>query len=47
MKRESKKSQEKLSTQMDTKLRNIDETRKGAELQIEVMSRTNADLMAK
>lgn len=32
---------------MDTKLRNIDETRKGAELQIEVMSRTNADLMSK
>lgn len=47
MKRESKKNQEKLSNQMDTKLRNIDETRKGAELQIEVMSRTNADLMAK
>ena len=32
---------------MDTKLRNIDETLKGAELQIEVMSRTNADLVSR
>jgi hypothetical protein len=46
-KRENRKNQDKMSSQMDTKIRNIDETRKGAELQIDVLSRTNADLIAR
>jgi hypothetical protein len=42
-----KKSQEKIATQADQKVKNIDESRRGAELQIEVLTRTNGDLLTR
>ena len=47
MRRETRQKQDKISHQMDSKIRNIDETRKGAELQIEVLTRTNAELISR
>jgi hypothetical protein len=42
-----KKSQEKLTAQADLKLKSIDESKRGAELQIEVLTRTNGDLLTR
>jgi len=47
LKKDSKRTQEKMSNQMDTKIRNIDETRKGAEVQIDALTRTNAELLSR
>lgn len=45
--REMKKYQDKVNNQADVKIRHIDESRKGIEFQIEVLTRTNGELLAR
>jgi hypothetical protein len=42
-----KKHQDKVVAQAEVKIKTIDDTRKGAELQIEVLTRTNGELLSR
>lgn len=42
-----KKYQDKINSQADMKIRHIDESRKGIEFQIEVLTRTNGELLSR
>ena len=47
MKRDQKRSQEKISAQMDARVRSIEDVRKGVEAQILTLQKTNAELTSK
>lgn len=42
-----KKVQDRISNQADLKVKSIEESRKSVELQIEVLTRTNGDLLSR
>ena len=42
-----KKYQDKVNNQADLKIKHIDESKKGVEFQIEILTRTNGELLTK